>query len=91
MEQLIHTERKKKYYWWDVKRQNEQFLLDAFATSTLSPYDIIDGYDLNVLRPDRHQSEKDCLHYCLPGPPDVLNQILLHILRRRRRRAAFAV
>jgi molybdopterin-biosynthesis enzyme MoeA-like protein len=37
----------------------------------------MDGYDLLLTRPDQH-----CLHYCLPGPPDALNQVLLHELKR---------
>jgi hypothetical protein len=26
----------------------------------------------------------DCLHFCLPGPVDTFNEILLQILRKKR-------
>jgi hypothetical protein len=45
-----------------------------------------------VLRPDGHPSRyghwahenvtlyNDCVHWCLPGPVDVWNEMLLHVL-----------
>ena len=48
-------------------------------------FDIIDAYDLNVLRPDEHRAHQgDCLHNCYPGKMDVYNQLLLHFLKMRR-------
>lgn len=33
------------------------------------------------LRPDGHSlRNNDCLHYCLPGPPDLWNQLLSHAI-----------
>ena len=31
-------------------------------------------------RPDRHNSPRDCLHYCQPGPVDWWNKVLLALL-----------
>ena len=35
--------------------------------------DLFDIYWMTALRRDGHPSEKDCLHYLLPGPPDWWN------------------
>ena len=48
-------------------------------------FDIIDAYDINILRPDEHRAHQgDCLHNCYPGKMDVYNQLLLHFLKMRR-------
>jgi len=31
-----------------------------------------------ILRPDNHIGNGDCLHWCLPGPIDAANAVLLH-------------
>jgi hypothetical protein len=41
-------------------------------------YQILDGYHINVLRPEKHT---DCLHSCCPGKMDVYPQLMLHYLR----------
>jgi hypothetical protein len=77
------------YGWWDFGRQNT-FMENILVQNkiNLEPT-FIDGYELLLTRPDQHmgtghkQYGVDCLHYCLPGPPDVLNQVLLHELKRR--------
>ena len=56
-----------------MKHQN-QLMLDAFSKSGLT-YQVIDAYDINILRPDQHT---DCLHSCYPGKMDVYSQLLLH-------------
>lgn len=33
-----------------------------------------------ALRADGHMSAGDCLHYCMPGPPDVVNILLYHMI-----------
>jgi hypothetical protein len=44
-------------------------------------FEVMPGYDINILRPDGHVSEGDCLHNCDPGPADVYNVLLLHMMR----------
>jgi hypothetical protein len=70
--------------WWDFGRQN-MFMENLLAQNDLEAT-FMDGYDLLLTRPDLHiggnKKGGDCLHYCLPGPPDVLNQVLLHELKR---------
>ena len=72
-----------KWHWWDYKRQNE--LVQDLLTQNSIDYRVIDGYDLNILRPDEHRGGKpnrDCLHGCYPGKVDTYSDILLHILLR---------
>jgi len=71
------------YFWWKMKGQN-RLVEDAFSrrSSTLD-YEVLDAYDVMMRRPDGHQGGPDCVHYCLPGPPDVLSRMLLHTLVRR--------
>ncbi|PUZ61514.1 hypothetical protein GQ55_4G281900 [Panicum hallii var. hallii] len=63
--------------------------------------EVLDVTKLAAMRPDGHPSVymhrdpfahgvpermySDCLHFCLPGPVDTFNEILLQILRRKRR------
>jgi GDSL/SGNH-like Acyl-Esterase family found in Pmr5 and Cas1p len=67
-----------KFYWWLFKGQNA-LVLQEFAASNLT-YDVIDGYDLMIGRPDSHLAPSDCLHSCFPGKMDVYPQLLLHYL-----------
>lgn len=71
------------YHWQDFARQNE-IVLRELESSGLA-YNVIDGYHLNILRPDEHRfRDGDCLHNCYPGKMDVYNQLLLHFLRMER-------
>jgi hypothetical protein len=71
------------YHWMDFARQND-LILQQLSNSGLA-FSVIDGYSLNILRPDEHRShDGDCLHNCYPGKMDVYNQILLHFLRMER-------
>ena len=71
------------YHWYDYQHQNK-LVLEELERSGL-PYQILDGYYLNVLRPDQHRAhENDCLHSCYPGKMDVYSQLLLHYLRMDR-------
>eukprot|EP00544_Gedaniella_sp_CCMP2646_P000414 CAMPEP_0202510266 /NCGR_PEP_ID=MMETSP1361-20130828/53204_1 /ASSEMBLY_ACC=CAM_ASM_000849 /TAXON_ID=210615 /ORGANISM="Staurosira complex sp., Strain CCMP2646" /LENGTH=647 /DNA_ID=CAMNT_0049144525 /DNA_START=92 /DNA_END=2034 /DNA_ORIENTATION=+ len=70
-----------KWHWPDYKRQNE--LAQRLFTEASIDYKIIDGYDINILRPDEHRGGKtnsDCLHGCFPGKVDTYSALLLHIL-----------
>ena len=40
---------------------------------------VLDMYPL-YLRPDSHTSRHDCLHFCLPGPVDIIGPLLLTML-----------
>jgi hypothetical protein len=68
------------YNWSKYKHQNE-LMLSWFDKAGLD-YQVIDGYDLLLLRPDSHmEPDRDCSHNCLPGKPDVYNELLLHYLK----------
>jgi hypothetical protein len=70
-----------KWHWPDYKRQNE--LAQRLFTEASIDYKIIDGYDINILRPDEHRGGKtnsDCLHSCFPGKVDTYSALLLHLL-----------
>ena len=71
------------YHWADFGRQND-LILQQLEDSGLT-FNVIDGYHINILRPDEHRTQTgDCLHNCYPGKMDVYNQILLHYLRMER-------
>ena len=43
---------------------------------------VIDACNLLLLRPDNHKDpDRDCLHNCVPGEPDVCTELLLHCLQ----------
>ena len=49
---------------------------------------VLDAYEISRLRPDAHPGPRhsignkdDCLHYCLPGIPDIFNGRLLAVLK----------
>jgi hypothetical protein len=66
--------------WFKFRHQNE-LMLSWFDEAGLD-YQVIDGYDLMILRPDNHMDpDRDCSHNCLPGKPDVYNELLLHYLK----------
>jgi len=68
------------YHWYDYQHQNK-LVLQLLKESGVE-YNVIDAYDLNMLRPDLHRAHQDdCLHNCYPGKMDVYSQILLHFLR----------
>ncbi|TKW20648.1 hypothetical protein SEVIR_4G103800v4 [Setaria viridis] len=62
--------------------------------------EVLDVTKLAIMRPDGHPGAymhrdpfahevqpwmaADCVHFCLPGPVDTFNEILQHILRKRR-------
>jgi GDSL/SGNH-like Acyl-Esterase family found in Pmr5 and Cas1p len=75
------------YHWQDFQHQNKLILqkLRDYSHVHGLQYEVIDAYELNVLRPDGHRwHQEDCLHNCYPGKMDVYNQLLLHFLRMQR-------
>ena len=48
------------HYWHKFSAQNE-LVLNALRKSNLT-YEVMDAYDLNILRPDMHLGKHDCLH-----------------------------
>ncbi|XP_057431764.1 protein trichome birefringence-like 21 [Lotus japonicus] len=58
-------------------------------------FELIDLTEVMVMRPDGHPdkyghaidkdvSVRDCVHWCMPGPVDTLNEILLYMIRTGR-------
>ena len=81
----FYNERSIKFHWYDYQHQNE-LVLKELEMSGL-PYRVIDGYYLNMLRPDEHRAhQNDCLHNCYPGKMDVYAQLMFHYLRMDRER-----
>jgi GDSL/SGNH-like Acyl-Esterase family found in Pmr5 and Cas1p len=71
------------YRWYEYQHQNELVLAELKHSGI--PFRVIDGYYLNILRPDDHRVHQgDCLHNCYPGKMDVYNQLLLHYLESDR-------
>ena len=83
MERLVQIIPRSRGFGWDqIQRQNE-LVQNVLAASGVD-YEMLDAYDVNILRPDSHRvSEDDCLHSCLGSKLDVYSQLLLHILRRK--------
>lgn len=79
-----YNEHTLRYHWYDYQRQN--ILVEKIWMEMANfPVQILDAYDLNVLRPDEHRAHQgDCLHNCYPGKMDVYNQLLLHYVRKDR-------
>lgn len=74
------TKKGKEFHWWDFSSQNsliEDLIQHCIEVKKLR-VSFIDWYGMAILRPDRHIGKNDCLHYCLPGPIDATNTILLH-------------
>jgi hypothetical protein len=88
----LYNNRTLQYHWFDYQHQNllvedllRQELLLNNAVDTDNTVQILDGYYLNVLRPDEHRSfQGDCLHNCYPGKVDVYSRLLLHYLIQQR-------
>ncbi|KAJ8599042.1 hypothetical protein CTAYLR_007695 [Chrysophaeum taylorii] len=74
----VYTPRPHHRYKWDVVQgQNVHVALESFGPHL---FHYIDAYYISNRRRDRHVSKSDCLHYCLPGPPDDWNDHLLTTL-----------
>eukprot|EP00751_Fragilariopsis_kerguelensis_P032365 CAMPEP_0170973720 /NCGR_PEP_ID=MMETSP0735-20130129/46909_1 /TAXON_ID=186038 /ORGANISM="Fragilariopsis kerguelensis, Strain L26-C5" /LENGTH=466 /DNA_ID=CAMNT_0011394769 /DNA_START=202 /DNA_END=1602 /DNA_ORIENTATION=+ len=87
---LYTTTAQQHFHWYDIPSQNvlvEEFLQSYMRHSSLR-ISILDFYDLAILRPDGHVRptptgrKQDCLHWCLPGPIDAANTLLVHEMER---------
>ncbi|KAL1520840.1 hypothetical protein AB1Y20_022402 [Prymnesium parvum] len=65
----------------------KNLVMDAVALQRLPWASVLDAYQIARLRPDAHpgprrsiHNKHDCLHYCLPGLPDLLNGRLLALM-----------
>ena len=67
------------YHWKEFNRQNG-LVLDYLASSKLQ-YEIIDGYEKGLTRPDTRKSVTDCLHNRVPAIADAQNAAFLHYLK----------
>jgi len=65
--------------WHDGDKFQPQNL-KARAIFTTTGFTYLDAYTPTVQRPDFHVNERDCLHYCIGGPPDVWVDLLLDII-----------
>lgn len=63
------------WHWGDFQRQN----LLAKRIVEEAGYIYMDVDSMISLRPDGHIGSQDCLHYCLPGPLDVVMHIFYNI------------
>mmetsp|Transcript_15543 Transcript_15543/g.23521 ORF Transcript_15543/g.23521 Transcript_15543/m.23521 type:complete len:345 (-) Transcript_15543:510-1544(-) len=78
MEMMIATS--PQYNWDKFKGQNE-LVMDLLSGSSLTAFNMFDGYPINILRPDLHgPAHNDCLHTCLPRD-NIYSFITLHLLR----------
>jgi hypothetical protein len=76
-----------RYHWDEVGAQTNAIreLITDYG------WNWINAYELSILRADRHHArahDHDCIHYCLPGPPDDWNRLwileLEHLAERDR-------
>ena len=58
------------HHWGNISRRND-FIVETIERISPGVVTYIDVFRLSVSRGDRHQSKRDCLHYCLPGGPDT--------------------
>jgi hypothetical protein len=46
---------------WNAFKEQNELIMSILAESNLT-YEIMDGYNVNILRPDAHKNKGDCLH-----------------------------
>lgn len=64
------------HHWGNFQAQNEM----AKRIVERAGYVYMDVDSMLSLRPDGHHTANDCLHYCIPGPLDVVVQLFYNIL-----------
>lgn len=63
--------------WANFPRQNQ--LAKSFVQGNGFIYLDVDA--MLSLRPDGHLNAHDCLHYCIPGPLDVVVELFFNLMR----------
>lgn len=68
--------------------QSKNLIVAAVAAQRAPWVRLLDAYEIARLRPDAHPGPRksikykdDCLHYCLPGIPDIFNGRLLALMQ----------
>mmetsp|Transcript_5313 Transcript_5313/g.17711 ORF Transcript_5313/g.17711 Transcript_5313/m.17711 type:complete len:295 (+) Transcript_5313:228-1112(+) len=83
--ELIEQEERVDLGGMRVAVLTKNLILDAVATQRMPWVRVLDAYEISRARVDAHPSSsgkrtEDCVHYCLPGVPDVYNGRFLSIL-----------
>ncbi|GJN29195.1 hypothetical protein PR202_gb17392 [Eleusine coracana subsp. coracana] len=84
----------------DIVYDEARAARERIASGGAARIEVLDVTTLAAMRPDGHPSvymqrdpfangvperiNSDCLHFCLPGPVDTFNEVLLQILKKRR-------
>ncbi|KAK4488485.1 hypothetical protein RD792_004249 [Penstemon davidsonii] len=81
------------YDWETRKIQVEEIeVARKLGEKSGNIFEILDVTEMMLMRPDGHpdvywgntwNGYSDCIHWCLPGPIDVWNELLLEVIRRR--------
>ncbi|CAN4087534.1 unnamed protein product [Withania somnifera] len=85
----VEEEEKEKLKWMDeemrerVMKQVNIVKMEAFEKNVSNSvrFEIVDVTKLAYLRPDGTRAEC-CVHWCLPGPIDTWNEILLQVIKK---------
>lgn len=72
------------YNWEKFRYQNDMALQILETADVGLNYEIIDGYEIGIRRPDVHASETDCLHSNGMAVGDAYSTVLLHHLSSSR-------
>ena len=72
------SKQQKQWHWDKMDDQNE--VVVKYIQTHYPTVDILDVAPMSQLRGDMHIGGGDCLHYCLPGPVDHWNKMLLNMI-----------
>ena len=77
-----YAPRKKNGFHWDDIGPHDDVVFDIFESVMPRRVMYLDDARFTNARADRHVcgAKRDCLHHFLPGPPDVSNLVLRHML-----------
>lgn len=64
-------------FGWDVIPEQNGVMVEILSKA-IPELRFINAEKMTSDRRDRHNSPSDCLHYCVPGPIDWWNQVLLY-------------